>query len=347
MRRTRVGGKIRDIPHMVRDFVGIVRGTNYFHFPDLVGRYFVDDSSYYVDFRPKVAWTGVCREEVPVLHVPSLGRDVFFPGMIVQYGLGSLDLHLETGDAADLHRVRSVAAWLLGHCENGGWYDNLFRELNLDPRVEFYSNNSAMTQGQVISFLVRAVRHDLLGSREREVVDLVHRLYHNLALPLAKGGGSLYRHGRVYLCECCRTDDYVVLNGWIYAFLGLYDYCNWSEDHDAERYLMASLDTLEDEVAHFIVPADDWSYYDNKGRLSSPTYHVTHMSQTDVLFRLTGRQAFRDAHDRLTQGYTVRNRVKYTSRKIVEKLRDTHRYSTSSSSHAPRRTPGRAPQPKP
>lgn len=323
----RLAHKLVDAAYMARDFVGVLVGTDYFHRPDLVGRFFADRRSYYIDFRYKAAWTGEYREQVPLLFLPSLGAHVFFPGMILQYGLGTLDRYFEGGGLDDRERVRHVSAWLQKHRNAGHYFDNLSRELNSRAGIEYHSNNSAMTQGLALSFLTRAVRYGLLQDAST-VVESCHAIYRNMMLPLEKGGGALYRNGGTYLCEYCRTDGHVVLNGWIFALLGLIDYRDAFGGSDAAAQLQSTLDTLEKSLPSFILADDHWSYYDNKGRISSPTYQLTHMSQTEVLFRLTGRESFGDANQVLVDGYTMANKCKYTFSKVWEKLRDPYRYAT-------------------
>jgi len=314
---------------MAADFLGVVRGTSYFHLPDLLGRFFDDGRSYYVDFRGKVEWRGRYDEGVPVLHILSLKGDVFFPGMILQYGLGAIDRYFISGLPADERRIRSVASWLLRHCRPDGTFNNYCRELNSDESVAYYSNNSGMTQGQALSFLVRVLRHDLWPEQTMPLGALVERIAENLVLPTAEGGGTLYHENAVVLCEYCRRDEYVVLNGWAFALFGLWDYVQWKEQIRFRNVLDATVDTLARSISNFIVEGNNWTYYDNLGRLSSPVYHQTHLTIADVLLRLTRRHEFKDAHERIAEGFSLWNRIRYTLRKIVDKLRDPYRYTTA------------------
>lgn len=321
--------KFIDVIYRGRDLFRVLRQTEDSYHPDLLGRYFTDRRSYFIDFRSTTRWSGAYRDNVPVVYVPSWSRAVFFPMTIVHYGLGSIDRYFETREQAYLENVRHVASWLLAHCkEQHGYFDNLFREIDTSSHVEYYSNNSAMTQGQAISFLTRVAQHGLLPQFANDAWHLATRLYRNMILPLEHGGGTLYRDGRVYLCEYCRKDDHVVLNGWIYALFGLYDYCAAFADSEAEVQLQATLNTLTQEIGNFVMPHNNWSYYDNKGRFCSPTYQVTHINQLDALFRLTKREAFREAHEKLLRGNNRYNRLKYTSKKVLEKLHGPYRYVT-------------------
>jgi hypothetical protein len=183
-----------------------------------------------------------------------------------------------------------------------------------------------MTQGEIISFLTRVVEHGLAGDCEGDLSAVIDRVHENLLLPVNQGGGSMFVDDDLYLCEYCRKDGYLVLNGWIFAIYGLYDYYRFSgKGLDA---LERSLDTLEKSIPDFVVPEDGWSYYDNKQRFSSPVYQFAHISLLDALYRLTGREAFSRAALTLRDGYNWRNRCKYTAIKISDKLKDVIPYAT-------------------
>jgi hypothetical protein len=249
--------------------------------------------------------------------------------MILQYGLGCLDHYFASGDEANRTRAGSALSWLERSVRKDGSLDNHCRELHGQPGVAFYSNNSAMTLGQGISLLIRAAEANVPGAPPAARLTLAGRMCESMLQPIAEGGGALYVDGDLVLCEYCRTDGYVVLNGWVFAILGLYDYCRVIGDKGSAHRLQTTLNTLQRRIDEFLVPRKrDWSYYDNRGRIASPIYQVTHITQMDVLFRLTGIERFRDVRDGLSAGYRLLNRLRYTSRKIYEKIVDSSRYST-------------------
>lgn len=322
----RLHHKLVDVAYMARDFTSVVRGTGYFHQPDLLGRFFIDGKSYYIDFRGKTNWTGEFQESVPVLFVPLLGRHVFFPGMILQYGLGCVDRYFETDDPFWTDGIKAVVEWLFTHCSSDGSFDNLSRELNSGQTTRYHSNNSAMTQGLAISFLARVLRHDLV--RKADLEAMIRLLHKNMMLPMEQGGAALYQGSDLFLCEYCRTDNQVVLNGWIFATFGLFDFASVCPDVEVQEQLSTTLGTLSRCIDQFIMPKDNWSRYDNLGRISSPIYQTTHINQTDALYRLTGDRRFQVACSRLIRGNSYPNFAKYTFKKVVDKVRDSHRYST-------------------
>ena len=318
-------GKLIDIFYMARDFFRIVGGTDYFHQPDKLGNFFKDGCSYYIDFRGQVDWTGEYIDNVPVLYIPSLGKNVFFPSMIFIYGLGSIDMYFATKDPSYLINITNVYEWIIKNIKKDYSFDNLFQEL--DRGFEYYSNNSAMTQGEALSFLIRVVKYNLVRGISDEATKLIKNIFENMILPLEKGGTIIQRGDEIYFCEYCRRDEYIVLNGWIFAIFGLYDYQQYFKDPISKRYLDKTLKTLEKNIKNFILK-NNWSYYDNKGRISSPIYQELHIHLMDALYRLTNAEVFKGIKEKLEKGNTRFNRIKYTLIKIKDKLKDKCRYST-------------------
>ncbi|MBI2187952.1 MAG: hypothetical protein HYU37_12685 [Acidobacteria bacterium] len=321
----RWGAKACELPYMTRDFWRILRGSDYFHYPDNPGRYFRDQRSYFVDFRHKAAWTGAYRDEVPVLFVPTLGRDVVFPGMVLQFGLGAIDRYIETMDRRYRDAALAVYRWLGAHVLSDGSFDNLVSLLH--GRRRYVSSNSAMVQGEALSFLTRVIRLDLAPS-EAHARALLTRVHHNCVLPIERGGTVRYEGEDVFLCEYCRTDGQVVLNGWIFGLFGLLDYTRMTESPHTTLLIDRSIATLERHLPGFIRP-DGWSNYDNRGRIASPVYQHTHITLLSCLATLIGSETLHGAAEALRRGDTWWNRVRYTALKIRDRLVDPDAYTTA------------------
>ena len=74
-----------------------------------------------------------------------------------------------------------------------------------------------------------------------------------------------------------------ILNGWIFALFGLYDFMLLSDAPDGEitSSWRASLDTLV-ELSHRY-DRGYWSNYDLRGHIASPFYHDLHIAQLKAL----------------------------------------------------------------
>lgn len=313
-----------DLVYMTRDFFRVVFGVDYFHKPLGKGRFFEDGRSYYVSFAHKAHWRRKYEEGVPVLYIPSLGRHRFFPGMILQYGLGSVDSYFATNDRRYLLNVSNVYQWIVNHIEESFPFDHLFQEL--DPTQPYCSNNSGMTQGEAISFLLRVLQCNL-SETSRDTESLVKGIFGNMILPLYEGGTALYGSEEVAFCEYCRKDGYVVLNGWIFAIFGLFDYCSYFRDSRSEALLQRTLQTLAGVLPDYLL-RNGWSYYDTERALCSPVYQVLHIRLIEALYLLTHQDAFKRTLVLLRKGDSLLNRMRYTLVKVLAKLQQSYAYTT-------------------
>jgi heparosan-N-sulfate-glucuronate 5-epimerase len=320
-------GKITDIFYMARDFFRIILGVDYFHQPEKLGDFFQDRKAYYIDFKSKTEWKGRCKDDVPVLYVPSMEKDIFFPAMIIQYGLGSIDKYFRTADEKYLENIKNVYRWIVKNLNSRNYFDNMTSEL--DNNFPYYSNNSALTQGQAISFLARAKEHNLISSVSDEAESLMKRIFSNMVLPLEEGGTSLKKGKDFFFCEYCRKDEYIVLNGWVFALFGLLDYQSYFKDELSQKYLKETIDTLKGKLGEFMMDKERWSYYDNKKRACSHIYEDLHIHMADALYRLTKENFFSEIFNKLKKGNTFANRVKYIIIKIRDKFKDSYRYTTN------------------
>ena len=317
---------LRDYVFLARDFWRFVRGKDYFRQSQGLGSYFVDERCYYNDLRGKAVWRGAHLSNVPALYIPSQDRNVISPCMVMLYGLGNLDRFFLETNPTFLANSRNVAAWLVDNVRPEGYWDGGF--MALDTAHRYYSNNSSMNQGLALSFLVRILEYRLI---EGDLADRAHMLVKavvsNMLLPIAAQGTALRAGDDLFFCEFARTDDCVVLNGWIYGVFGLWDYCRFYEDSAAEAALEATLRTLQKFLPSYRLP-DDWSLYDNRGRVASPFYHDLHISLLDALHRLTGDSVFAAHLAAFERANSRRNRVRYMMGKIREKLTDTEAYGS-------------------
>ena len=107
-----------------------------------------------------------------------------------------------------------------------------------------------------------------------------------------KGGCTEYLgENQIVLCEYTHLP--VVLNGWIFAWFGLYDFVKaMGEDSDTKysETLEKSLNTLEAMLPSF--SCSYWSLYDVKGKMASPFYHRLHIAQMQAMYILTGHDIF-------------------------------------------------------
>ena len=205
------------------------------------------------------------------------GGEVFFPVAIFQYGLGAYDLYLASDkkDSRYSRKFMQCAEWALKKQEPSGAWNNFFFRY---PRHPY----GAMAQGEGASLLLRAYVH----TGNERFLDSSKRAIDFMMKPLDEGGTA---DGDM-LMEYTHLP--AVMNGWIFAWWGLYDYVLATHDEGAyKRRLEQSCKALEANLPAF--SCDYWSMYDLAGHIASPFYHHLHIAQMQAMYRLTGRDIFR------------------------------------------------------
>ena len=244
------------------------------------------------------------------------------PIAIAQYGLGNYNLYRETGSDDRRARFLAVSEWLLENLEEneGGllvWNHHFDWEYRTPLRSPWYS---ALSQGQGLSCLVRAHRETgddryLEGARAA-----LETFYH----PLEHGGVSTWdNQGRIWFEETVVLPPTHILNGYLWASWGIYDFAVHTGDERARQLWNDAVSTLSNCLEMFDLGY--WSMYDLPGtRMRNPAswfYHALHIVQLRIMARLTGLDVFATYADRW-DGY--RNswfkRKRATLHKILFKL---------------------------
>jgi hypothetical protein len=287
-----------------------------------LGSHFHDDRCYYNNLDHKADWPGSCVDGVPVLRTVKSNTEFVFPITVFLFGLGSLDRYFLTNRENYLDQVRRVSAWMVKNILPNGSFDN---KCNIvDPKVAYYSNNSAMCQGLALSFLTRVIRYGLVDSETcRHLDNLLEPMKTSMLTPVDQGGTMLCTDKGPALLEFCLKQHTIILNGWIYAVFGLMDYVRHKNDEKAKEVLDCTILAMVALLPQYRLPSG-WSYYDDQGRISSPFYHALHVALLDAMHRLTGQTVFREYMESFERTNHIFNRFRYTLVKIKDKLHDTN-----------------------
>lgn len=266
---------------MVRHWGGMLLGKSYWHARQGLGRQFIPGQllGYYNDLTAKANWTGPVDGNALPLNQDNNGNSVYFPTTLLQKALGHWDRWLESRQADTDERTAflKLAEWSLESQDaNGGW--PVWPVLGLS----YASPYSAMTQGEAVSVLVRAASL----SQDEKYAEAARRAMELMLTPVEQGGVCRPTAEGLVLEEVPLIPHNTVLNGWIFALYGLYDYLllakAWQEASEpAEWALRDSLRALAANLPLF--DADFWSYYDTSGNLASPFYHQLHIAQLRAL----------------------------------------------------------------
>jgi hypothetical protein len=254
-------------------------GTSYYHQPQGMGRVFVPGKlrGYFNDVTGKTNWKGkVDQNGIPINTLTS-GKTAYLPVLLCQKALGHWDLWLTHAEEEQQRQFVKIAHWLkTNQDELGGW--DTFGALGKAAQYRY----SAMTQGQAISVMARA--HSLANDPDYE--SACKKALELMQKPVLEGGVCCYEDGDVFLEEFPGLRRDTVLNGWIFALFGVYDYLLRFGDKSAQILYEKTSASLFRTLPEF--DAGFWSYYSSGvKRIASPFYHRLHLSQLEALRQIT------------------------------------------------------------
>lgn len=245
-----------------------------------------------------------------VLHNDATQRcpAIYHPTSIAQYALACWNLYLDTGEKSYSDTFMTQACWLVDHeqvfaNDAGGWpIPFSLPEYDTSPMWL-----SALTQGNVISVLIRAYQF----TQEDAFLQSARRAVHTFALETQDGGIAVpIGEKGVFFEEVGGTASHI-LNGYILALFGLYDYVSCTHDAHVDTLIQRSLHGL-----HMLIDDFDtgyWSLYDLRFRTPATLfYHALHVTSLKALARLSGCQHCADLAARW-DSYQQRsdNRLRY------------------------------------
>jgi hypothetical protein len=257
-------------PRLLVRWAKVLAGKSYYHQPQHLGKAFVPNelAGYFNDLTAKTRWPGHTDGEGVPINALDDGRRVYFVTTIVQKALGHWDKWLLTQDDTDRKIFLKLCRWLLlrqdGH---GGW--PFWSELG----IRISSPYSAMTQGECISAFVRAWQ--LTG--DPEFAEGAKRALELMRMPIGEGGPMIADDKGLFLEEMPADPRSSILNGWIFAIFGVYDFWLAFKDESALDLFEISLVSLKSHLQDYDVGY--WSRYDVQGHLASSFYHDLHIQQ--------------------------------------------------------------------
>ena len=308
------------ILYLIRDFILYLIGKNYFHLPEKKGKYRNSFAFYYVEMKGKYYWRGkISENQVPILWFPELGIYIEFPSMVIQWGLGAVEVYSEDNDLISKDCILRCYEWIKKNLDEKGALNNHF--IQIDSAAGYTSNMSDMTQSLAISFVCRAHFLGFIDEQEAKIV------CKNLANPiiariLRESNFEVTKKKNIYLYEYYMKEKYLVLNGWIFTIFGLIDLKKLNYDQVTDSILINTISTLIDFLPKFL------NLKEKQRILTHPTYHDLHIIQLDILYEITKKNEFLKYANLFRESNNFYNRFKYTTMKIIEKLYDQYPYST-------------------
>lgn len=277
----------------IKKWYKMLNGTSIRHVNQDVGKIYSKEevSGYYNDLTEKV----LKGENLQGLGIPKLklanGEEVIFPIAVFQYGLGAYDLYLIEKKEIYLDKFKLTAEWALANQEENGAWNNFFFS---SPKFPY----SAMAQGEGASLLIRAYKQ----SGKIEYLEASKKAIDFMLMPIEDGGTTIYKDNEIFLQEF--TNKPTVLNGWIFAVFGLFDYVKVCGDLGKKELLDRTINTIVVNLRNF--DNGYWSMYDIDKMITSPFYHDLHIAQLKVLYDLFGIEDFKKYYTKWTYYKTKR-----------------------------------------
>jgi hypothetical protein len=255
---------------------------------------------YYMTFAEKADYNGHYDSVgIPMLDYHGRIGLQYNPIAIAQWGLGNYNLFLLTRDEARKRKFLAASDWLCGHLEPNRfgiwvWNHHFDWEYRTPLKAPWYSG---LAQGQGISLLVRAYRE----TGNRVYLETADRAFTGFLKPTDEGGVICCdERGAVWIEEYIVSPPTHILNGFLWAAWGVYDYYLASKDASARTLFAKAVQTLRDNLDRYDLGF--WSLYEQSGTrlpmVASAFYHRLHVVQLRIMHRLTGDEIFARYADR-------------------------------------------------
>ena len=267
-------------------WVKMLTGRSVEHVNQSIGKVYNKNeiSGYYNDLTEKVTIdkSFLTNNDLPLIKQLD-GQSIHFPVAIFQYALGCYDLLLIENNEVYINKFIQCVEWTLNKLDDKGRWDNFSY---VYPEAPY----GAMAQGEGVSVLVRAY----IYSGDYKYLEAAKKAIDFMLTDLHDGGTTEYSGEEVVFWEY--TNQPVVMNGWIFAWWGLYDYVLATKDkglykeklNKSQKSLLAHLPRFKKSY---------WSLYDFDGKFASPFYHNLHIAQMQAMYDITGDIVFKEYAD--------------------------------------------------
>jgi heparosan-N-sulfate-glucuronate 5-epimerase len=257
----------------------------------------VAEGGYHLDLRAKCRLAAVW----PPPELGPLEKRLWV--VICQWGLGALELFLTTHDERWLTAARGAGEHVLEGMVRGGELDGALRHGFAYPHTFLLAEGwiSGMAQGEAASLLVRL--HRVTG--DERYAEAATRALAPIAVPRERGGCGIPWRGGWWAEEYPTEPPSLVLNGKVFALLGMIDVAEQLGDDGARRSFDEGVDLVAANVAAWDLGW--WSLYDlyphPRPNVASFAYQELHENLLRALDRCAPRPELSDHADRFGRQY--------------------------------------------
>ncbi len=262
---------------------------------------------YYMNFVDKTKFAGPFDENgVPMLDYKGNVGVQYNPNAVAQYALGYYDLFTDTGNPEYKETFLKQADWFVNDLRviEGGiglWEYKFDFEYHKGLKAPW---RSALAQGQGISVVLRAY----LLTKDQKYLQTASKAFKSFEHRINEPGGVTYSddNGYTWFEEFIFTPPTHVLNGFIWALWGVYDYYLVTKNQKAIRLFNEAVHTLEDNISKYDIGF--WTLYHlapTKLKIVVSTYYQRlHTVQLEAMFGLTRKQIFKEYADKWKTYYS-------------------------------------------
>jgi len=232
---------------------------------------------------------------IPLVNYGSLIGLQYNPVTISQYALANYHEYLGTGNTTRREKFLAQAKWLVENAKQKGNFS--VWEYNFDNPAYGCTKPwvSAMAQGEGLSVLARA--YVLTGNIS--YIDIAEKVILAFGAEMSAGGVRYTDSSGVWFEECADEGarNGKVLNGFIFALLGLYEYSFETNNSKGWTFFWEGAETLSNNIYRY--DTGSWSYYDLLYHSFAPlAYHKLHVEQLRAMYKLTDDEIFLYYSDR-------------------------------------------------
>jgi hypothetical protein len=249
---------------------------------------------YHMTFEEKAQYNGPHDAEgIPLLNYHGAVGLQYNPIAIAQWGLGNYNLFSRTGSIEARGKFLKAGDWLCEQLKPNAhglhvWNHYFDWEYRQTLKAPWYSG---LAQGQGISLLVRAYA----DSGEKNYLHCAALAFRSFLADVASGGVRFIdAEKNIWFEEYLVSPPTHILNGFIWAAWGVYDYFLATGSREAMSLFAAAVKTLDANLARYDLGF--WSRYELSGTLlpmiASCFYHRLHVTQLRVMHRITSEKIF-------------------------------------------------------
>jgi hypothetical protein len=221
-------------------------------------------------------------------------------GKLIGYQRNPVTTSLKANKFYEMYKKDNTESSKIYFLNNANWLvNNLVKKRNYallqyDFPLATYSLNppwySAMANGLALQVLVKA--HEI--THDSKYLIAAKNLLNAFFIEVNDGGITYKDSSNEWWYEEYATNDKNamvsrVLNGMMYAVLGIYDYYKYTNDADAKLLFDKGVNSIKKEISKY--NDNGYSYYDLLGNPAGK-YHQIHADLTKQLYILTGEPIF-------------------------------------------------------